>query len=197
MLEKSKHVSNAVTLSVTCVSAYISCYILRNILSVVTPDMITSGYSTEYIGILSSVYYVIYACGQLINGYIGEVVKAKYMILCGLTCASACSIAFAFMGAGPLGVLLFALMGFSLSMLRGPIVKTICENTGSKIANLACVFLSFSGFVGPLVASLLSLLMGWQAAFIVSGIIGIAFAIFVFYLKNIFTLSIYPKEKVL
>jgi len=182
MLEKSKDVSSAVSLSVTCVSAYISCYILRNILSVVTPDMIIAGYSTEYIGLLSSVYYVIYACGQLVNGYIGEVVKAKYMISLGLVCASMCSIVFAFCGAGLMGVFLFAIMGFSLSMLRGPIVKTICENTNSKISHLACVFLSFSGFVGPLAASLLSLLVGWRVAFIVSGIIGFVFAAFVYIL---------------
>ena len=150
MSERTKTTGSAVTLSVTCVSAYIACYILRNILSVVTPDMIASGYETEYIGVLSSVYYVIYACGQLFNGYVGEIIRAKYMVALGLATASLSSVGFAFCGAGALGVVLFGIMGFSLSMLRGPIVKTICENTDSKIAKLACVFLSFSSFVGPL-----------------------------------------------
>lgn len=186
MNEKTKSIGGAVTLSVTCVSAYIACYILRNVLSVITPDMIASGYETEYIGALSSVYYVIYACGQLFNGYVGEVIKAKYMIVLGLSVASLSSVLFAFCGAGVLGVVLFGIMGFSLSMLRGPIVKTICENTDSKISHLACVFLSFSGFVGPLAASLLSLFMGWQTAFVIAGIIGLAFAISVYTLLTVF-----------
>lgn len=186
MMGKTNGVCGAVTLSVTCVSAYIACYILRNILSVVSPEMIASGYTTEYIGIISSVYYVIYACGQLINGYVGERIRAKYMVSVGLMVASVCSVLFAFCKAGVIGVLLFGVIGFSLSMLRGPIVKTICENTDSKIAHLACVFLSFSGFVGPLAASLLSLVMGWQAAFVVSGVIGMAFALLVYLLLTVF-----------
>ncbi len=186
MKEKTNGVRGAVTLSVTCVSAYIACYILRNVLSVVTPDMIASGYSTEYIGIISSVYYIVYACGQLINGYVGEMISAKYMVSLGLTAASLSSVLFAFCGADFMGVILFGIMGFSLSMLRGPIVKTICENTDSKISHIACVFLSFSGFVGPLAASLLSLVMGWQTAFVVSGVIGMAFALLVYLLLTVF-----------
>ena len=186
MSERTKTTGSAVTLSVTCVSAYIACYILRNILSVVTPDMIASGYETEYIGVLSSVYYVIYACGQLFNGYVGEIIRAKYMVALGLATASLSSVGFAFCGAGALGVVLFGIMGFSLSMLRGPIVKTICENTDSKIAKLACVFLSFSSFVGPLGASLLSLIFGWQTAFVASGIIGVGFAVCIYILLTVF-----------
>ena len=186
MNEKTNGVLGAVTLSVTCVSAYIACYILRNVLSVATPEMIASGYTTEYIGIISSVYYVIYAFGQLVNGYVGEMIRAKYMITIGLMVASVCSVLFAFCEAGALGVLLFGIMGFSLSMLRGPIVKTICENTGSKIAHMACVFLSFSSFVGPLAASLLSLVAGWQTTFMLSGIIGILFALAAYILLTVF-----------
>lgn len=62
-------------------------YFVRNILSVDTPDMIKAGYETEYIGLISTVFIVAYAVGQLVNGIIGDRVKSKYMICIGLLTA--------------------------------------------------------------------------------------------------------------
>ena len=40
--------------------------------------MLENGYTEEYIGKASSLYFIAYAIGQLINGAIGDKVKAKY-----------------------------------------------------------------------------------------------------------------------
>ena len=51
----------------------------------------------------------------------------------------------------------FAVMGYSLSMLRGPMTKIISENTAPGPARLLCTLLNMTCYAGPLIASLLSM----------------------------------------
>ena len=117
---------------------------MRNLLGVLTPDMLkTKLFTKEMIGTFSSVYFFVYALGQLFNGRSGDKVKPKYMVLCGLVVCGLSSVAFAFTTLMYQRVFMFALMGYSLSMLRGPLVKTISENTIPKYARICCVFSLF------------------------------------------------------
>lgn len=86
-LQQDKKVINAVCIGSLCSAAYLAAYFARNILGAVTPQMIEAGYSAEYIGRASSLYFITYAVGQLINGAVGEHVKARYMICAGLLLA--------------------------------------------------------------------------------------------------------------
>ena len=70
---------NAIMIGSLCAVSYFGVYIARNILSAVTPQMVEGGYTEEYIGSISSLYFVFYAVGQLINGAIGDKIKAKYV----------------------------------------------------------------------------------------------------------------------
>lgn len=125
MIEKRK----AINIGSICVFSYLASYYMRNLLSVSSPAMLDTGlFTKEMIGLCSSVYFLIYAVGQLLNGIIGDKVSAKKMVFGGLLVCGISSIAFAFCTTMPLRILIFALMGFSLSMLRGPLVKTISEN---------------------------------------------------------------------
>ena len=67
----------------------------------------------------------------------------------------------------------FALIGFGLSMLRGPLMKVISENTAATHARMICTLFSMAGFAGPLIASLLSIFFEWRAVFTVTGIISV------------------------
>ena len=80
----SRNAKNAFMLGALCSIAYFAVYIARNILSAVTPAMIELGYEEAYIGSISSLYFVFYAIGQLINGMIGDKINAKWMIFLGL-----------------------------------------------------------------------------------------------------------------
>ena len=85
MFIKNKSVRNALYIGSLCSISYLAVYFARNVLGAVSPQMIATGeYSTEYIGSLSSMYFIFYAVGQLINGAIGDKIKAKYMISFGL-----------------------------------------------------------------------------------------------------------------
>ena len=73
MSKLKPNVKNAIILGTLCSVSYLAVYIARNILGTVSPQMIEKGiFSTKQVGTLSSVYFISYAIGQLINGYIGD-----------------------------------------------------------------------------------------------------------------------------
>ena len=167
----NKDLSKAVRIGTICIVTYIASYVTRNILSVSTPEMITGSFFTkEYIGLLSSLQFIFYAAGQLVNGFIGERVHPKLMISIGL---AATSISTLFIPATEIRLLhfiCFAMIGFALSMLRGPMMKIISENTTDRYARILCTLFCVVGFAGPLIASLLSIVFKWKTVFFITGI---------------------------
>ena len=97
-MKLSRNVKNAVMIGTLCSISYFAVYIARNILSAVTPQMVDGGYTEEYIGSISSLYFIFYAVGQLINGAIGDKIKAKWMLSIGLLGAGVTNLVFSFMG---------------------------------------------------------------------------------------------------
>lgn len=64
---------NAVKIGTLCVAAYFAVYIVRNVLGAVTPQMAGEGYTEAYVGKISSLFFVAYAVGQLINGAVSSI----------------------------------------------------------------------------------------------------------------------------
>jgi len=120
MLNLSPQAKHAFQIGTLCSVAYLAVYVARNILGSVSPQMIEQGIFTEaQIGTLSSVYFISYAVGQLINGIIGNTIKGKYMISLGLIFAGVCNALFS-LCAGSIvpSTIAYALTGFSLAMIR-------------------------------------------------------------------------------
>ena len=169
-----KKVQSAWRIGSLCIATYLASYVTRNILSVSTPEMIKEAFFTkEYTGLLSSVCFIFYAVGQLINGFIGDMVHPKYMIIMGLGVSSISTFAIPLFDNRIIHFAAFALIGFGLSMLRGPLMKVISENTAATHARMICTLFSMAGFAGPLIVSLLSIFFEWRAVFTVTGIISV------------------------
>lgn len=169
-----KKVQSAWRIGSLCIATYLASYVTRNILSVSTPEMIKEAFFTkEYTGLLSSVCFIFYAVGQLINGFIGDMVHPKYMIIMGLGVSSISTFAIPLFDNRIIHFAAFALIGFGLSMLRGPLMKVISENTAATHARMICTLFSMAGFAGPLITSLLSIFFEWRAVFTVTGIISV------------------------
>ena len=180
-MDSRKEILNSLKIGFICVFTYLVSYLTRNILSVLTPGMLESGLFTKsVIATFSSVYMVVYASGQLVNGFIGDAVKSKYMVLFGLLISGIALVLFPLGGSVLLKTVIFAFVGFGLSMLRGPLVKTISENTPSSHARICCVFLSFTSFAGPLLAGILAMFFDWSRVFVVSGIISVSVGVLYF-----------------
>ena len=90
----SQSAGNALRIGSLCSVSYFAVYIARNILSAVTPRMLESGFTEAYIGRISALFFVFYAVGQLINGAVGDKIRAKWMISLGLLGAGVMNLVF-------------------------------------------------------------------------------------------------------
>ncbi len=172
-MSKNKNVMNAIYIGVLCSVAYLAVYFARNILGSVTPAMIEEGFTEGYIGKASSVYFTFYAIGQLINGAIGDKIKARYMISVGLFMAGVSNIVFSLgsvAGTGG-GLYIYGLTGFFLSMIYGPMTKVVSENTEPIYATRCSLGYTFSSFFGSPLAGIAAAAMTWQAVFYAGSII--------------------------
>ena len=171
---QNKSVRNAIYVGTLCSVSYLAVYVARNILGAVSPQMIAEGgFTTEYIGRVSSVYFICYAVGQLINGAIGDKIKARWMISGGLFLAGITNLLFAHLGAQypNAAVAVYGMTGFFLSMIYGPLTKVVAENTDPKYTHRCSLGYTFASFLGSPLAGMIAAYFAWQSVFEVSSVI--------------------------
>ncbi len=183
-MDQEKSISKkwiVIWIGVVCIGTYVVNYYLRNMLSVATPQLLLSGIFTETgVGLLSSTYMIFYAGGQLVNGFLGDMISPKWMILVGIGLGGSAIIVFPFLSHDILRIVCFAVLGFGLSMVRGPLMKIISESTEPRQARFICVFFSVASFAGPLIASLFVLALPVRYAFIVAGAVAVSMVLLSF-----------------
>lgn len=179
---KKPNVRNAVVIGTLCSVSYLGVYFARNILSAVTPQIIELGiYSEEYIGTVSSLYFMFYAIGQLINGLIGDKINARIMISFGLILAGVTNFIFPFILDKPMiAQLIYGMTGFFLSMIYAPMTKVVAENTEPIYATRCSLGYTFASFFGSPLAGISAALLVWTTAFTVSSAILIVMGIVCF-----------------
>ena len=162
---------NALYIGVLCSVSYLAVYFSRNILSAVTPQMLGDGFTEGYIGEASSLFLILYAIGQLINGIVGDRIKAKYMISGGLLLAAVGNILFCCLpqmsGMAAVG---YGLSGFALSMIYGPMTKVVAESTEWKYTARCSLGYTFSSFFGSPLAGACAVFLTWQGVFAVGNV---------------------------
>ena len=169
-MKLSRNAKNAFMLGALCSISYFAVYIARNILGTVTPKIIESGAYTEIeIGGMSSLYFAAYAIGQLINGMMGDRIKAKYMIFGGLATAGLTNLVFPYLTFSvALATGVYAITGFSLAMIYAPMTKLVSENTEPIYAVRCSIGYTFASFFATPTAGILATFLAWQAVFNVS-----------------------------
>lgn len=183
-MQLSRKARNAILIGTLCSISYFAVYIARNILSAVTPQMVEAGFTEEYIGSISSLYFIFYAVGQLINGMIGDKIKAKWMISIGLVGAGITNFVFSNITVhANLATLVYGLAGFFLSMIYGPMTKVVSENTEPLHATRCSLGYTFASFFGSPAAGVLAAVLSWQSVFAVGsatlvGMAVVCFAVF-------------------
>lgn len=163
-LFKTKEVKNAVLIGTMCSVAYMFTYFGRNMLSAVSPQLIEEGvFSTAFIGKMSSMFFICYAVGQLLNGMIGDKIRANYMISFGLILAGICSFSFSKFTEYPqLICILYGSMGFFLSMIFAPMVKITAENTNEVHATRCCLGYEFGSLLGAPFVGAVAVVLAWK-----------------------------------
>ena len=198
----SNNARKALFIGTLCSVSYFAVYIARNALSAVTPQMLEGGFSEGYIGKISSVYFIVYAVGQLINGFIGEKIKARYMISFGLLLAGICNFVFPLISGSEYGAMIvYGMTGFFLAMIYGPMTKVVAENVEPIYAPRCSIGYELASFLGSPTAGILAVFLPWQGVFISSSavlvLMGVmAFTIFLtFERKGIISYGQYSAEK--
>ena len=202
-MKLGQEAKKAVKIGILCAISYFAVYVVRNVLGAVTPQMVEAGFSESYIGSVSSLYFITYAVGQLINGAIGDKIKAKYMICIGLLGAGITNFLFSRLINHTLAATLtYTCTGFFLAMIYGPMTKVVSENTSLVYATRCSLGYTFASFFGSPAAGMLAAIFAWQQAFTVSSAIITSMAIigFIFFTaferKGIVKYGQYkPKEK--
>lgn len=199
----SREAKKAIMIGSMCSLSYLAVYIAKNVLSPSVPGMVSSGaFDTATTTNLASIYFVVYALGQLVNGAIGNRVKAKYMISIGLFMAGICHGIFSAANGSPVPTYLaYAASGYFLSMIYGPMTRVVAENTEPVYATRCSLGYTFSSFFGTPLAGVLAAIFLWRIAFLCSagmlmtmGVI--CFAVFtLFEKKGLVRYGEYKKEK--
>lgn len=190
-MKMSAQGKKALTMGSVCAVAYCAVYVCRSILSALSPQVTQVGvFSVEQLGTMSSVFFVVYALGQLINGIIGDKVKGKYMVSLGLLLASFCVMSLAWISELPyLPYIVYGAMGFFLAMVYAPLTKLLSENNEPVYATRCIVGLAIGCDLGAPLAGLLAAVSLWQVAFITSGALLLVMGMVFFLL-----LSVYEKR---
>ncbi len=202
-IKLSESAKKAILIGGLCAFSYLAVYVARNILSAVSPQMIEGGgFTNENIGTLSSVFFISYATGQLINGSVGDKIKAKWMVSIGLIFAGVCNLLFSLLSHSVIAAYIsYAATGFFLSMIYGPITKVVAENTELLYATRCSLGFTFASFLGTPFAGVLGAVMSWRSVFSVSSAMLAAMGvvcIIVFTLfekKGLIEYNKYKKEK--
>ena len=178
----------AILLGSMCSLSYLAVYIARNVLGAVSPQMEATGaFTKESIGMLSSIYFTCYACGQLVNGMIGEKIKGKYMISLGLIFAGICNFLLPQLSGSLIATYAsYGATGFFLSMIYAPMTKVVAENTEPIYATRCSLGYTFASFFGSPLAGVLAALMTWQLVFFTSSGVLITMGIICFVVFTIF-----------
>ncbi len=162
----SASAKKAIMIGTLCSVSYFAVYIARNILGAVTPFMANDGIKEAYIGDISALFLLFYACGQLINGFIGDKIKAKWMISFGLLGAGIVNAIFPFIvKMSAVAPVVYGMSGFFLSMIYGPMTKVVSENTEPIYATRCSLGYTFASFFGSPAAGLLAAFFTWKIAF--------------------------------
>lgn len=183
---------NALYIGSLCAVSYLAVYFARNILGAVTPQMIETGYFTkEYLGTAGSFYFAFYAVGQLINGIIGDKIKAKYMLSLGLLFAGITNLIFSLItiDSPDIALTVYGMTGFFLAMIYGPMTKVVAENTDPKYTTRCSLGYTFSSFFGSPLAGIVAGIMTWQSVFALgSGVLFVmaacCFGFFIYFEKK-------------
>jgi OPA family glycerol-3-phosphate transporter-like MFS transporter len=183
---KNAYEKNSWMLVVYCWLAYATVYIGRKNLSVCLADMIAEGVTDKVSGgTIGTCFMLCYAIGQFANGWLGDRFHPRHMVCTGLMCAGLMNV---FMGLNSnnfLFMVIWAICGFSCSMLWSPIIRAVSTWTTAEISQAAAASLSATIPIGTILCYLICAaglkFFNWRIAFMMCGSILCVMSVILFF----------------
>ena len=180
---------------VLCYLAYTSIYIARLNLSTASPELQKSVMDSAQIGLLGSVFSIVYACGRLLNGWLSDRVPPYMMITGGLLIVGCANIAIGFFPPFTAILLLWGVNAYAQSMLWSSVLEIVSAlydpETAKRKASYMVTTVATGNVLGIIVSTVLVSRFGVGYAFTVPGIITLFFAVLIL----LSTREIHPKPK--
>lgn len=128
LIEEQKQ-SKIVWIFACCWMTYLSAYLCRvNFSSAMDALSLQEGLSPEKLGIVGAVFYGVYACGQLVNGYIGDRVRPDRFIILALLGTTLCNVLMSVAQSLPMMLVCWGLNGVFQSMFWSTIIRVLAQN---------------------------------------------------------------------
>ena len=175
--EKGRKYSTGVIFAVAYI-AYSAIYIARLNFSVASALFEAAGTLNKVqIGVTGSIFSLVYAISKVPNGYMGDRLRSRAVIVTGLVITGVSNLIIGFMPKFWSIAIFWGLNAYGQSMLWGPMMRTFSENyTGVTFRRLIQYLVSAvaaGGIAGILIASKCATALGASACFFVPGIIAL------------------------
>lgn len=155
--KKETKISSSYILFFVCWLVYTCAYIARGNYSFASDLMKENGLiGVGVAGAISSVYFICYAAGQMINGALADKKSPFAMVAIGLGGIIVSNIAMSFVQPSWLYCVWWAINGFAQSMLWSPVFFIISNILHSKVRFFAVTVIALSTPAGKMSCSLLS-----------------------------------------
>ena len=164
-----------------CWFAYFSTYLGRLNYSAGLTEIINSqGLGKAEAGMIGMAFFLAYGGGQLLNGFLGDRLPAKWMVFAGLTGSGLANIAAPLCATSAGMTAAWAFNGFLQSFIWSPIVKIFSQRFLKEDRVKACIHITSTVPLGTLAAyggtALLISLLSWRAAFFGAAVVILAAA---------------------
>ena len=161
---------------------YMTAYLCRVNLSTVLDKLAVGlGVSVEYLGAASSVYFVTYAVGQLLNGAIGDRVNPHRFLMLALVMTGGINLIIGLQSSGSLFFLLWGLNGFCQSMFWSTLLRLLSVYSKEEQRKNVSTIMSTCSVTGYLlswvVLSSMLQTLSFRPYFLIPGVIALALAL--------------------
>ena len=172
--------------------SYVLIYAARLNLSMASPAMRDQGILTAVeIGFIGSAFSVVYSCGRLFNGIIGDRLAPKLLIIAGLALTGLANLLIGFLPPYLLILVLWCLNAFGQSMLWSALLRTMtgiyAKAEADKKVQILVSSVSVGNIAGILLSSQLVSAFGIQAAFLVPGLLTVLCCLTVLFILPLHT----------
>ena len=168
-----------------CFFAYASAYTGRLNLSAAIPGLRGGiAMSDAQAGLFQTVFALVYAAGQIVNGSLIDKINVRRSIAVGLIISAGCNALFGLTDSFPVMLILWGLNGAAQSMLWTPIVKLVADRFSGQARDRASFVLSitiiFGHFIAWAISGTLAAILNWRYSFLIPAFIMTAAGVFVF-----------------
>lgn len=171
-----------------CYFGYAGLYICRNNLSIISPQLASSGFATEaQIGLLTGLFSLGYAAGKVLCGPFGDRFNPKNVAAAGIATTGVSNLLIAlsmcFFPSFPLTLFLWIVNSFGQSLVWGPMLRLTSLNFSEERAPFVSSMLVTTTASGGVLGILIASAVGREnvaMAFLVPGLVTTAAALILF-----------------